>query len=167
MTVRDVQATPSLLQVDAILARLRGTAALAEVCRFLRREFRGYRWVGIYRVEGTMLVLDAWDGDAPTTHTRIAIDQGICGRAAREGKTVIVDDVRAAPDYLACFRETRSEIVVPIWRERRVLGEIDIDGHEVGAYDESDRRFLERVAEKLTDVVAYVAASTPAAPTDP
>jgi len=149
--------TPTLLQIDAILHRLGGRDGLAEVCRFLRGSFAHYRWVGIYRRAGDVLVLDAWDGPAPTEHTRIPVDRGVCGRAVREERTVIVDDVRAAPEYLACFLETRAEIVVPIRDGSTVLGEIDIDGNEVRAYDASDRSFLERVAEKLTPAVAAAA----------
>jgi GAF domain-containing protein len=167
MPVRDRQATPSLLQIDAVLARLTGAAALAEVCRFLRQEFRQYRWVGVYRLDGATLVLEGWNGEAPTEHTRIPLAQGICGRAAREGRTVMVDDVRTAPEYLSCFLETRSEIVVPIRSPSGILGEIDIDGTEVGAYDESDRRFLEQVAEKLIGPLTLVAASSPASPSGP
>jgi len=153
MTVPSRQAAPALLQVDAVLSRLTGRQALGEVCRFLRTSFRHYRWVGIYRLEGPTLVLDAWDGPAATEHTRIPLDRGVCGRAAREGRTVIVDDVRASPEYLACFVETRSEIVVPIRRGPAVLGEVDIDGNEVGAFDSSDRSFLEAVAGRLTRAV--------------
>lgn len=167
MPVRDRQTTPSLLQVDAILKRLNGAAALSEVCRFLRHEFSHYRWVGVYRRDGATLVLEGWDGAAATEHTRIPIDRGVCGRAAREGRTVIVDDVRAAPEYLACFIETRSEIVVPIRDGNEVVGEVDIDGNEVGAYDESDRRFLEQVAQKLAAPLAYVTASAPREPSAP
>ncbi len=149
MSVRAQEARPSLLQIDAILSRLEGVDALHETCRFLTAAFPHYRWVGIYRVEGAELVLDAWDGPAPTEHVRIPIGQGVCGRAAREGTTVVVDDVREDPEYLACFVETRSEIVVPIRDGTRVLGEIDIDGTAVGAYDASDRAFLEEVAVRL------------------
>jgi L-methionine (R)-S-oxide reductase len=154
MTVSPRQTAPALLQVDAILTRLKGRQALGEVCRFLRSSFRHYRWVGVYRLENATLVLDAWDGAAATEHTRIPLDRGICGQAAREGRTVIVADVRATPEYLACFLETRSEIVVPIRRESEVLGEVDIDGNEVGAFDASDRSFLETVAGRLTDAIA-------------
>ena len=158
MPVHDRQGTPALLQVDAILGRLTGSAALSEVCRYLRQEFPHYRWVGVYRLDGTTLILEGWDGAAATEHTRIPIDRGICGQAAREGRTVIVEDVRAAPDYLSCFLETRSEIVVPIRSERGIAGEIDVDGNEVGAYDQSDRRFLEQVAGKLSSIVTGIGA---------
>ncbi|HTT73756.1 MAG TPA: GAF domain-containing protein [Thermoplasmata archaeon] len=162
MTVPDRAATPALLQIDAIGARLAGRQALAEVCRFLASSFPAYRWVGVYRLEGTTLVLDAFEG-RPTEHARIPIDRGICGQAAREGRTVIVDDVRENPHYLACFIETRAEIVVPIRHGGAVVGEIDIDGHEVRAFDASDRRFLEAVAAKLGPAVAR-AAQEPAPP---
>jgi L-methionine (R)-S-oxide reductase len=154
MTIPAKASTPALLQIDAILTRLNGPAALEEVCRFLRSSFSHYRWVGVYRRDGATLVLDAWNGDQPTEHTRIPIERGICGRAAREGTTVIVDDVRSDPEYLSCFLETRAEIVVPIRTATQVLGEIDIDGNAVRAFDASDRAFLEAVATKLIRDVA-------------
>jgi L-methionine (R)-S-oxide reductase len=157
VTVAPRAVAPSLLQVDAIVGRLAGRAALKETCRFLRHSFPHYRWVGVYRVDGTDLVLEAWEGPAATEHTRIPIAKGICGQAAREDRTVIVDDVRSAPEYLACFVETRSEIVVPIRDGPRVIGEIDIDGDRVGAYDASDRSFLEKVAPKLSAAVQRAA----------
>jgi len=162
MSVAPRAATPALLQVDAILARLQGRPALQEVCRFLHESFRHYRWVGVYRVDGTDLVLDAWDGPAATEHTRIPIAKGVCGQAARENRSVVVEDVRAAPDYLACFLETRAEVVVPIRADGRVVGEIDIDGNEVGAFDRSDAAFLEQIATRLTAAVGK-AAGEPAA----
>lgn len=157
MTVAPRATTPALLQVDAIVGRLQGRAALQEVCRFLRESFRQYRWVGVYRLDGPTLVLDAWDGPAATEHVRIPLERGVCGQAARENRTVVVDDVRAAPEYLACFLETRAEVVVPIRASGRVVGEIDIDGNEVGAFDRSDGKFLESVAERLSAAVVHAA----------
>jgi L-methionine (R)-S-oxide reductase len=154
LTVSSRQTAPALLQIDAVLTRLSGQQALREVCRFLRGSFRHYRWVGVYLREGDELRLDAWDGDQETEHVRIPIARGVCGRAAREGRTVIVDDVRTDPEYLTCFLETRSEIVVPIFHAGQVVGEIDIDGNEVAVYDASDRQFLETVAARLSDAAA-------------
>lgn len=151
MTVPARRSVPALLQIDSVLKRLNGREALAEVCRFLRAEFRQYGWVGIYRREGDALALVVYDGDRPTEHTRIPIERGLCGRAVRENATVVVGDVRTAPEYLACFLETRSEIVVPIRDVAGVaIGEIDIDGTEVNAYDASDAKFLEDVARKIS-----------------
>jgi GAF domain-containing protein len=164
MSVPERRATPALLQVDAILTRLKGRDALAEVCRFLVHEFRHYPWVGVYRLDGTTLVLDAYNGPEATEHVRIPIERGICGQAARENRTVIVDDVQASPEYLACFLSTRSEIVVPVRDGPAVLGEIDIDGHEVKAFDASDRVFLERVATKLVEPLRKSASEPPPPP---
>jgi L-methionine (R)-S-oxide reductase len=160
MTVPSRATTPALLQIDAVLSRLQGRAALQEVCRFLHESFRHYRWVGVYRLEGSELVLDAWDGPAATEHTRIPVEKGVCGQAVREGRTVVVDDVRSSPDYLACFLETRSEVVVPIRDAGKVIGEIDIDGNEVGAFDRSDGSFLETVAARLTAAVVLSGSAT-------
>jgi len=123
-------------------------ALVAETVALLQRERPSYNWVGVYLLEGDELVLGPFVGK-PTPHTRIALDKGICGAAASTGKTVIVDDVHADPRYLACSLETRSEIVVPIMRAGRVLGEIDIDSDQPAAFSEEDRKLLEGVAEIL------------------
>jgi L-methionine (R)-S-oxide reductase len=162
VTVARPAATAALLQVDAIVGRLSGRDALAEVCRFLRVSFPAYGWVGVYRLDGRELVLEAYSGPQATEHTRIPIDRGICGRAARDGATVIVDDVRASPDYLACFLSTRSEIVVPIVAGGHVVGEIDIDSDRLAAFDPSDRRLLEEVASRLSPAVVVAAGGPPA-----
>jgi GAF domain-containing protein len=99
--------------------------------------------------DGDTLVLKAWDGPAATEHVRIPIGQGICGLAAREARTVVVDDVNKDPRYLACFLQTRSEIVVPVFSEGRVVGEIDIDSDRPAAFTEADRTLLESVADLL------------------
>src|SRR5688572_19034776 len=118
--------------------------ATQEVCRHLRASVPHYNWVGIYMIEGDdTLVLKAWDGPAATEHVRIPIGQGICGLAAREAKTVIVDDVNKDPRYLACFRETRSEIVVPILTNAKVVGEIDVDSNRPAAFTPKDKELLE------------------------
>ena len=119
---------------------------LRKAVDFLHDRFDHYSWIGIYLVEGDDLVLGPWKGPAETEHVRIPIGQGICGAAAATGETEIVDDVNADERYLACFASTRSEIVVPIAFEGRVVGEIDIDSDVPAAFDERDRVFLERVA---------------------
>jgi len=98
---------------------------------------------------GDTLVLKAWDGPAPTEHVRIPIGQGICGLAAREDRTVVVDDVRADPRYLQCFLHTRAEIVVPIRVRGAVAGEIDIDSDMPAAFGETDAVLLEWLADRL------------------
>jgi len=157
MSVPRPASTAALLQVDAIVQKLPGTAAVAEVCRFLEASFRHYSWVGVYRLDGRELVLQAYAGPQATEHERIPVERGLCGRAARDGVTVIVDDVRSSPEYLACFLSTRSEIVVPIRDRGTVVGEIDIDGDRLAAFDASDRAFLEEVATRLSRSVATAA----------
>ena len=108
-----------------------------------------YNWAGFYMLDPDdpeMLVLGPFHG-APTEHDRIPVSQGICGAAVAQNDTVIVDNVNADPRYLACSLETRSEIVVPIRAHGKVIGEIDIDSHELAAFSYEDREFLERCVE--------------------
>jgi L-methionine (R)-S-oxide reductase len=133
--------------VDRIVNR-EGDAdeVLRKIVDVLHDRFPHYSWVGIYFVEGDELVLGPWKGPQETEHVRIPVGQGVCGAAAATGWTEIVDDVNADERYLACFPSTRSEIVVPISYEGRVVGEIDIDSDQPAAFGEEDRAFLERVA---------------------
>jgi GAF domain-containing protein len=162
VTVAPAAAKAALLQVEAIARRLVGRAALAEVCRFLEASFPHYDWVGVYRLDGRELVLEAYAGPAATEHTRIPVDRGLCGRAARDGVTVIVDDVRASTEYLACFLSTRSEIVVPVLAEGRVVGEIDIDSDRTAGFDSTDRALLEEVGARVSACVVAAAGGPPA-----
>jgi L-methionine (R)-S-oxide reductase len=110
-----------------------------------------YNWVGFYMIERgrghgeDMLVLGHFVG-AMTPHTRIKLNQGICGAAASSGKTVVVDDVQADARYLACSTETKSEIVVPVFVQGTVVGELDIDSHFPAAFDAEDRALVEHCA---------------------
>lgn len=107
-----------------------------------------YNWTGFYMIDPDdpeMLVLGPFHG-APTEHVRIPVSEGICGAAVAQNDTVIVDDVNSDPRYLACSLETRSEIVVPIRAHGEVVGEIDIDSHELAAFSFADREFLEECA---------------------
>src|SRR5438067_6589721 len=118
------------------------------------RTLPGYDWVGIYLLEGKELVLGAWDGPEATEHVRIPLGAGICGAAAAANETIVVDDVNADPRYLSCFLRTRSEIVVPISIGARVVGEIDVDGDQVGQFGALDRHLCEAVAAELARAFA-------------
>jgi L-methionine (R)-S-oxide reductase len=141
---------------EAVLARLTtdvqgasdAEAAMTAVVERLRRELPDYTWAGIYLLDGNELVLGPFSGK-PSPHTRIPLGRGICGAAATEKATIVVDDVNADPRYLACSLETRSEIVVPIMDGGTVLGEIDIDSDRTAAFDDKDRALLEAVAARL------------------
>ena len=119
----------------------------------LKENFSHYTGVYIYLLNGETLLLGPYRG-RPTEHTRIPIGTGICGRAARVKETVTVDDVTADAEYIACSLETRSEIVVPIMRDGRVYGEIDIDSDVPTAFSAEDREFLERIARLIAPFLA-------------
>jgi len=121
------------------------------VVKLLRAEVAHYNWVGIYLVQDGKLVLGPWDGPEATEHVSIDIGQGICGLAAREKRTVVVDDVHAKDEYLACFPATKSEIVVPMLRGEECVGEIDIDSDTPSAFSKADSEFLEEAARMLVD----------------
>jgi L-methionine (R)-S-oxide reductase len=122
---------------------------LSNVVDFLYKNFNHYNWVGIYLVKCNNLILGPWRGEQATKHTKIPIGKGICGSAAKNGKTEIVADVNADNRYLSCFVSTKSEIVVPIKKGKKVFGEIDIDSDKKNAFSKKDKVFLENLANML------------------
>jgi GAF domain-containing protein len=137
---------------SAIAAAPNGKAAMQQAVRLLK-DVPHYTWVGIYLIEGEELVLGPFLGK-PSPHSRIPLGRGICGAAATEKQTIIVDDVNADPRYLACSIETKSEIVVPIMNGPDVLGEIDIDSDRPAAFGPADRALLEGVAGLLAEALS-------------
>ena len=135
---------------SAIASAPNPDAAMTQAVRLLKDAIPYYTWVGIYLLDGDELVLGPFMGK-PSPHTRITLGRGICGAAASEKATIVVDDVNADPRYLACSIETRSEIVVPIMEDGDVLGEIDIDSDTPAAFGDADRRLLEQVATLLAE----------------
>ncbi len=143
-------------EMTAILADVRHLASVASsleslqqnIVEAIARRLPNYNWTGFYMLDPgdpQTLVLGPFVGD-PTPHASIPVTEGICGAAVATGKTVIVDDVNADPRYLSCSIKTRSEIVVPIYARQSIAGEIDIDSHNLAAFTEVDRAFLEEVA---------------------
>lgn len=137
------------------ISELEGAAPTAKdlmegVCRLLHERMLKYSWVGFYMLEPgaqpPVLVLGAFVG-AMTPHTRIPLNQGICGAAASSGKTIVVDDVSKDPRYLACSLETKSEIVVPLFVKGQVVGELDIDSHFPAAFGPEDQKLIQHCAE--------------------
>jgi GAF domain-containing protein len=121
---------------------------LHTICALLEREVAHYDWVGFYLVDPTRereLVLGPFAG-APTEHTRIAFGQGICGQAADTEMTFVIQDVSQETNYLSCSPHVKSEIVVPIFKDGAVVGEIDIDSHALAPFADADNAFLEQVA---------------------
>lgn len=145
------QAAALLAEIDDALAHLEGReAAMKAVMRLIAKRLPHYHWVGVYVLDGGVLNLGPYVG-AHTEHTLIPVGRGVCGTAVAENRNVVVEDVRTLDNYLACSLETRSEIVVLIHDPEtgQILGQIDADGHAVGAFDASDEAFLSAVAERL------------------
>jgi GAF domain-containing protein len=134
--------------VNAIAEAPDAQTAMQEAVRLLKEQLPHYTWAGIYLMDGNDLVLGPYLGK-PSPHTRIPLNQGICGAAASQKATIIVDDVNSDPRYLACSIETKSEIVVPIMDGARVLGEIDIDSDQPAAFGADDRDLLTETARAL------------------
>lgn len=144
-------------RIEEIRAELSGLAQAAptaqelmqSMVKLLHERMLKYNWVGFYMLEPgaqpPMLVLGAFEG-AMTPHTRIPLNQGICGAAASSGQTVVIDDVSKDPRYLACSLETKSEIVVPVFVHGKVVGELDIDSHFQAAFTPDHQDLVQHCA---------------------
>ena len=123
---------------------------MQSVVKLLHDRMLKYNWVGFYLLdpgaEPPVLVLGAFEG-AMTPHTRIPLNQGICGAAASSGQTVVVDDVNKDPRYLACSLETKSEIVVPVFAHGKIVGELDIDSHFPAAFTPEHQALVQYCAQ--------------------
>jgi GAF domain-containing protein len=121
-------------------------ANLANVAAALRQQF-GWWWVGFYRVAGEELVLGPFQG--PVACTRIRRGRGVCGSAWERAETLVVPDVDLFPGHIACSSLSRSEIVVPVIRNGRVVAVLDVDSEHPAHFDDTDRHGLEAVAARL------------------
>lgn len=127
-------------ETDQIANYANVSAALKEVFDFL--------WVGFYRVSDKVLVLGPFQG--PIACTRIAYGKGVCGFAWQEGKTVIVPDVDQFPGHIACSSRSKSEIVVPVVKEAKILAVLDVDSELLNNFDEIDAKYLEIICALLS-----------------
>lgn len=117
-------------------------ANLANVSAALKEGF-GFFWVGFYLVKGRELVLGPFQG--PVACTRIGFGKGVCGTAWKEKRTLLVPDVEAFPGHISCNAASRSEIVVPGFKDGEVYAVLDIDSEHLDAFDQTDQRFLEEL----------------------
>lgn len=146
--------TARIEEVSNEVAEMSKAAATAQdlmrsMVKLLHDRMLKYNWVGFYMLEPgakpPVLVLGAFEG-AMTPHTRIPLNQGICGAAASSGQTVVVDDVSRDSRYLACSLETKSEIVVPVFVHGKVVGELDIDSHFPAAFTAEHQTLVQHCA---------------------
>lgn len=138
------------LLYEQIMALLEGetdeVARMANMASMIHFTF-GFFWTGFYRVVGEELVLGPFQG--PLACMRIRHGKGVCGSAWAAGRTLVVPDVDQFPGHIACSSLSRSEIVVPLWREGQVWGVLDIDSKELATFDETDQAWLEKIAAIL------------------
>jgi L-methionine (R)-S-oxide reductase len=142
-----------MTQLDALaISSNSGEALIDGIVSLLHEKLTRYNWVGFYMLEKEgdrdILVLGPFKGTM-TPHTRIPLNDGICGAAASTGKTIVVDDVNSDARYLACSLETKSELVVPVFVRGKVVGELDIDSHFLAAFGPDDRKLCEHAAMLL------------------
>lgn len=134
-------------QVVAMFDNERDVVAnMANLAAMIHQTF-GFWWTGFYRVVGQELVLGPFQG--PIACTRIAYGRGVCGTAWQRGESVVVEDVEKFPGHIACSSLSRSEIVVPIYDNDRVVAVLDIDSEHLATFDEVDKMWLERIVKHL------------------
>ena len=117
--------------------------SLKWICNFLNKRVQKYHWVGYYMNDEKhkRLVLKCFSGK-PTSHKIIPYGKGICGQVANKKKTIIVDDVESEENYISCNIDVKSEIVVPLFLNKIIVGQIDIDSNFPSAFNSHDELFL-------------------------
>lgn len=117
-------------------------AAMANLSALLHQTF-GFWWTGFYRVVGEELVLGPFQGPIACTH--IPYGKGVCGTSWKEQRTIVVPDVEEFPGHIACSSVSRSEIVVPVWQNDKIVAVLDIDSSQLVTFDEIDAKYLEEI----------------------
>ena len=125
--------------VDFYVANLANAAAL------IFEEFEDVSWAGFYILDGGVLKLGPFQGKVACVE--IPLSKGVCGKAAREEKTVIVENVHEFAGHIACDSRSNSEIVVPIFKDKKLFGVIDLDSEKYARFGKDDARILEKIAE--------------------
>ena len=126
---------------------------LKKICDILKNSVDYYDWVGFYITDEQQneLVLGPFTGE-PTEHSRIPFGRGICGQAAERKETFVVQDVSQETNYISCSPLVKSEIVVPILKNDKIIGELDIDSHTQSPFTDDDKRFLEDVCSIVSQL---------------
>jgi L-methionine (R)-S-oxide reductase len=122
-------------------------ANLANIAAALKEQFNFF-WVGFYLIEGEQLVLGPFQG--PVACTRIQYGRGVCGTSWKENKTIIVPNVDEFPGHIACSSLSKSEIVIPIYKNKNIIGILDVDSDELNAFDDIDAQYLTEIISLLS-----------------
>jgi len=143
-------------KVNTILANNQASSEqrMTQVCELLQTSIGYYDWVGFYFADHDKrtLHLKAFAGE-PTDHTEIPFGKGICGQVAESNQNFVVPDVAAQNNYIACSMYVKAEIVVPLFKDGKNIGQIDIDSHIADPFSPEDERFLEFVCEKVSEIL--------------
>ena len=132
-------------QVKAFIEKENDSIAnMSNIAAIIHETFK-FWWTGFYRVINNELVLGPFQG--PVACTRIGYGKGVCGTAWKEGKTIVVEDVHEFPGHIACSSASKSEIVVPIFKDNQVIAVLDIDSENLATFDNSDKEWLERIID--------------------
>lgn len=135
-------------QVKALINKESDNIAnMANIAAVIHETFK-FWWTGFYRVINNELVLGPFQG--PVACTRIAYGKGVCGTSWKEGKTIIVKNVHEFPGHIACSNESKSEIVVPIFKDNQVIAVLDIDSEHFTTFDDIDKEWIEKISELIT-----------------
>ena len=114
----------------------------------LKQTFNKISWVGFYLYDGNKLYLGPFQGKVACTE--IQIGSGVCGTSAKKNETVIVPDVDKFPGHIACDVESRSEIVVPIFKQEKLFGVLDLDSTDYNSFNKTDKKYLEELVSFLS-----------------
>ncbi len=129
---------------------------LANLSAELKTRFHSFSWVGFYLFDGEKLILGPFQG-LPACET-ITLDRGVCGASASKLKTIIVNDVHEYINHIACDSGSRSEIVVPLLFNHRLIGVLDIDSYELANFDAVDQNELEEIVKFVGQTIKFPAA---------
>jgi L-methionine (R)-S-oxide reductase len=149
-----IQSTDKAAQYQSIIPQIEALitgeddliANLANICAALKEQFKWF-WVGFYLVKGNELVLGPFQG--PVACTRIALGKGVCGVAWQKAETLVVPDVDAFPGHIACSSLSRSEIVLPLFADGKVVGVLDVDSEHLAHFDDTDKQYLEQLVSLI------------------
>ena len=143
-----------LPQIDALIKdEINFIANISNITSVLRYSFDNFLWVGFYFTDNNNpgeLVLGPFQGRVACT--RIKFGQGVCGTSAARKETIIVNDVNEFPGHIVCDSLSKSEIVVPVLKNDKVLGVLDIDSERYGNFDETDKKFLSKILENILNI---------------
>ena len=140
---------------EIVSGDLNGNDKLKTICRLLKDNVSYIDWIGFYSVNKNKpreLVLGPFEGE-PTEHVRIPFGRGICGQAASLKKTFIVQDVSKETNYLSCSSKVKSEIVIPIFKNRKLVSELDIDSNLASPFTAEDETFLTTIAQMVSKLL--------------